>query len=46
MAYIEELYLKKKKRDKNGLMDLGMFSSLGMVDMNHAHRQIYTTEER
>lgn len=46
MAYIEELYLKKKKRDKYRLMDLGMFSSFGMVDMNHAHRQIYATEER
>ena len=46
MAYIEELYLKEKERDKNRLMDLGMFSSFWMVDMNHAHRQICTTEER
>lgn len=41
MAYIEELYLKEKKRDKNRLMDLGMFSSFWMVDMTNMHIDKY-----
>lgn len=42
-AYTEGPYLNTK--NKNGLMDLGMFSIL-MIGMDHAHRQIYSTQER